>query len=269
MKRTTPFSLSPNPNCLCETESITAVLERARFVVDNRQGLTVIIGDVGLGKSTIMRYLYTEYDTQDDATVCMIETPEFSSHHALLRAICMELKLETKRSYHEQLTVFKAFVSKNHKEEKTVIIFVDEAQKLSGRMLELLRALLNYESHEHKLVQIILAGQIELSRILQRKKNKGLHSRIVAPSVLNALTRGEMQEMIEHRCKRYNIKKLPFSDEALDRIYEISKGVPREALKLCALAYEMKGRTGVNIIDADMIDQHAEEGEQLNAAAAA
>jgi general secretion pathway protein A len=266
MKRRSPFSLSPNPNCLCLTESITAVLERARFVIDNRQGLTVIVGNIGLGKSTITRYLYNEYDAQDDTRVCMIESPEYKRPHGLLRAICLELKLEMKRSFDDQLRELKKFASAEDKEGRSMVLFIDEAQKLTTAMFELLRTILNYETSEYKLVQIVLAGQQELTDKLLNKANKAIYSRVIAPSNLNPLSPTEVREMIEYRCRHYNVRKPPFSEEAVDRIYELTQGVPRDVLKLCAVAYEMKARMSLREVGADLIDDLYSEGELKNVA---
>jgi general secretion pathway protein A len=82
---TQPFSISPNPLLLYLTPSLRATLEKVRFVVDSKQGLTSILGDVGLGKSSILRYLFNEYDSRPDAVATMIASPNFPSEFAFLK----------------------------------------------------------------------------------------------------------------------------------------------------------------------------------------
>lgn len=261
----TPFSLSPDPTLLCLNPNINTLLAKVGHVIEYRQGLSVIIGGVGLGKSTVMRYIYASYGAQDEIEVCMIESPEFTSHHALLRAICLELRLETKRSMKEQFDVFRAFVNGQDAKGRTVLILIDEAQKMSTKMFELTRSLLNYETAEHKLVQIVLSGQPELKRKLLLERNRGLKRRIIVTSALEPLSRTEIEEMIAHRCERFSIRRMPFTADALDRIYELSKGVPGEALRLCQLSYELKT---AKMVDVALVESVANDGDLENVEAA-
>jgi general secretion pathway protein A len=235
MLKKTPFSLSPNPNSMYMTDSLKAVVNRSKFAIDARMGLTAILGDVGLGKSTILRFLYNDYAArEDDAVTCVLPSPEYPSHFALLRAICVFFALPTKRSLHEQLDVFQNFLLDQDEADKIVVVFIDEAQKLTFKMLELIRSMLNFEKPEYKLVQIVLAGQLELRDRLLDKKNKALYSRVFAPSLLSPLTQQETHAMVIHRCTFAEIKN-PFPDASLSRMYELTGGVPRDILSLCAM----------------------------------
>ena len=250
----TPFPTSANPTCLLHTAEVENVLGRTRYTIDSQQGLTCIIADVGLGKTSILRYLWMDYKAQDDAVVAMIPTPEFPSPHGLLKAICEELRIPGKRSMQDQLKEFNAFVTEQHRRGNNVIIFIDEAQKLDARKLELIRTLLNFEKPDEKLVQIVLAGQLELRDRLIKKENEALYQRVYAPSLLSPLTYQDTVAMIEHRCKNAQIKN-PFTDEALQMIYKLTGGVPRIILKLCGQAYEIMLRAREKKIDGELVEE--------------
>ena len=236
---TTPFSISPNPNSLYITPSLRAVIAKARFTIDKRQGLTcAALGDVGLGKSTVLRYLYGEYAAKENVVTTLIPTPKFPSIFGMLKYICSDFEIDPKRSFVTQQDALQEFLLKTFEEGKNVVLFVDEAQLLNNEQLELIRGMLNFETDKHKLIQIALAGQLELREKLNTEKNKALYSRISTYSVLDPLTADETAAMIEFRCQFAGINN-PFTREAMEMVYIKSKGIPRAILKVCALAYEM------------------------------
>jgi general secretion pathway protein A len=255
----TPFSISPNPNSLYITPSLRAVLVKAKFTIDKRQGLTcAALGDVGLGKSTVLRFLYGEYAAREMVVATLIPTPKFPSIFAMLKYICGDFGIEPRRSFIAQQDALQEWLLATYEAGKNAVLFIDEAQLLDNQQLELIRGLLNYETHEHKLIQIALAGQLELRDKLNTEKNKALYSRISTYSVLDPLTLEETVAMIEHRCQYAGIRN-PFSPQAMERVYVNSKGIPRGILKLCALAYEMMEMEGSRVVEADMIDDAVPE----------
>ncbi len=256
---TTPFSISPNPNSLYVTPSLKGVLAKARFTINKRQGLTcAALGDVGMGKSTVLRYLYGEYAAKDDYTTTLIPTPKFPTLFGMLKYICSDFEIEPKRSFVAQQDALQEFLLESYGNGKNVVLFIDEAQLLDNQQLELIRGFLNFETNEHKLIQIVLAGQLELRDKLNTEKNKALYSRISTYSMLDPLTPEETKAMIEHRCGYAGISN-PFSDEAMETVYIKSKGIPRNILKLCALAYEMMEMAGEEAITPDYIEDSAPE----------
>lgn len=254
----TPFSLSPNPNCLYLTAGLRAVTHKVRFTIDKRQGLTCILGDIGLGKSTILRFLHSEYDAKEEVLCTFIPTPVFSSDFAMLKNICSDFGLAAKRSLYDQQQAFMDFLIEQYKDGKNVVVFIDEAQKLDSKALELIRAMLNLENYRHKLVQVIFAGQLELRDRLLQDKNKALYSRIFAPSLLDPLTLEETIGMIEHRCKFAEIEN-PFPRLTIERLYEMTGGVPRESLKICALSYELINIAGLKTVTVEMLEEAVKE----------
>jgi type II secretory pathway predicted ATPase ExeA len=246
------FSINPDPTLLYLTAGLRAALHKCRFVIENYQGLTAIEGDVGLGKSTILRYLYQSYASRDECSTAFIHTPSFKSEFAFLKAICAELDIPIRSSQQKQESELNAFLINEYANNRRVILFIDETQKLPGAQLELLRTLLNFETGQHKLIQIVIAAQLELRQKLADKSKKALRSRIFAPSVLDALTLGETEHMISYRCEQAGMEN-PFTTEAIKEIYRLTGGIPREILKTCAIGVELMREYELTQVEPEMI----------------
>lgn len=255
---TQPFSISPNPLLLYLTPSLRATLEKVRFVVDSKQGLTSILGDVGLGKSSILRYLFNEYDSRPDAVATMIASPNFPSEFAFLKKICADFGLPARRSMGDQENELRTFLIQQFADDRVCVVFVDEAQRLPGRQLELVRTLLNFETDDTKLIQIVLSGQLELRVKLMDASKKALRSRIFAPSLLAALTLQETSDMVAFRCTQARLAN-PFDDAALETLYTLTGGVPREVLKVAAVAWRFSQSDGKTKVSSEMIEEAAGE----------
>lgn len=248
-----PFSISPDPTKLFLTASLKTVLAKVSYVIEERQGLTFIEGDVGVGKSTILRYLWQSYSSQENAVAIFIPTPLYISTFAFLKDICAEFNLPVRASMQKQLAEFNRFLLEQYTENKTVVIFIDEGQIIKGSHLELIRTLLNFETNTAKLVQIVIAAQLEMRRKLADKSKRAIRSRIVAGSTLSALSLEETEQMIQFRCEQTDIKN-PFTSDALQAIYRKTNGIAREILKTCGVGLKMMQIAGLKTIDASMID---------------
>jgi general secretion pathway protein A len=257
-KSFTPFSTSPNPNSLYLTDSLQAVVNKSRYVIDTRQGLTCIVGDIGFGKSTILRFLYGEYSALEDCNAKLITMPNFPSSFSMLKNICDEFEIESARSMVEQQKLFQQFLVSEYRKEKNVVLFIDEAQDLKAKQFELCRAILNFETNTEKLVQIVLAGAVELESILKRQVNRPLKSRIITQSNLLPLDFGEAKEMIDKRCQYSQIQN-PFSDDVLQAVCERTGGVPRSILKVCGYLYKMKELGAIKDIPVELVDGALDE----------
>ena len=252
-----PFTISPNPLLLYLTPPLRVTLEKVRFVVDSRQGLTAILGDVGLGKSTVIRYLFNEYDSREDAAATLIPSPNFPSEFAFLKKICADFGLPARRSMIDQENELRRFLLDLYTQDKVCVIFIDEAQRLPGRQLELVRTLLNFETDENKLIQVVLSAQLELRTKLMDASKKALRSRIFAPSLLAPLSLNETQEMVDFRCKQANVAN-KFTTSAIEALYTRTGGVPREILKVAAVAWKFSEGDS-NKITPDLINEAAGE----------
>lgn len=254
----TVFSISPNPRFFYITSSVQAAIAKTQYVIRARQGLTTIIGDVGLGKTSLLRLLFNEYDDSPEFTAAFIVNPKQTSETAFLKAICTEFSVKTKRSQRETEYELRAFLIDQFRDGKNVVLFIDEAQQLRGPMFEQIRQILNFETDETKLISIILAGQVELRYKLADRSRRALVSRIAVSSVLDALSPEETADMVDFRCTVAGVKN-PFEPEAISAIYQWSKGVPREAIKLCAISVQYASLNGMSKIPADLVELSAKD----------
>lgn len=251
--KVSPFSISPDPELLYVTPSLEATLDRVRHLVDYRQGLTTIVGDVGHGKSTILRYLWKELEQSEEVKTGAVITPNFNSDFAFLKAICGEFGLPPKRSMQAQESALRELLVDFDSQGKTAVLLIDEAQKLNGRQLELVRVLLNFERETHKLVQIVLAGQLELKYKLLDESKKALRSRVFAPSHLSPLSPDECRDMIAFRCKQFDAPN-PFTPDAIDAIYNQTSGIPRDVLKMAQILWVTAQRANVTEIPVEWVE---------------
>lgn len=254
-----PFSISPDPTLLYQTPAIKAALHKVRYTIRRRQGLTSILGGVGMGKSTLVRYLFGEADADPKIEARFIPSPNFSTEFAFLKAVSAEYGVAAKSSMLAQEGEFKEMLADAFFKSQNVVLFVDEAQRLSNKMLEVVRALLNFETNDKKLITIVIAGQLELADRLATRANEALASRIVMPNTLNPLTPAETRALVEHRCAAVEVP-VPFSADAWPALYEATDGIPREVLKISAAAYELMRLAGEKLISAELVQDAVSEG---------
>ncbi len=228
-----PFSISPDPRFFYLTAQHREALTNCQYMITNRIGPVYVHGDVGTGKTTIARRLYQQLIDDPKYVVAMIISPNLKSANALLRLIMAEFKVKTEKKYEDSLRNFGEFLQKKNSQGITPVLFIDEAQLLRPDMLELIRFLLNFETNTQKLLQIVLFGQNELAFHLESKKE--LKSRMYR-SALASLTRSDMEKMIEFRFQIAGGDKHPFTADALDELFRLSLGLPREVCKLCDMA---------------------------------
>ena len=252
------FSISPNPRFFYITPSVQAAIAKTQYVVRARQGLTTIIGDVGLGKTSLLRLLYNEYDDSPEYTTAFIVNPKQTSETAFLKAICTEFEVKTKRSQRETELELRAFLVDQYRAGKNVVLFIDEAQQLKGPMFEQIRQILNFETDETKLINIVMAGQMELRYKLADRSKRALVSRIAVSSTLDAMTPEETAGMIDFRCTVAG-EKNPFEPAAIEAIFQWSKGVPREAIKLSAMSVQYATLNSLKRIPADLVEMAAQD----------
>lgn len=254
-----PFSLSPDPRYFYVSLQHKATLAKVTYATEQRQGLSVIFGDVGVGKTTVARRLYQIYRDQSDYDTAYIPTPLYPSDFQFLKNICAEFGLKPKRSKLLQLAAFEEFLIGTFKEGKTALLIIDEAQGLIGPQFELIRQLLNFETNTQKLIQIVMIGQNELRNKLRMKR--ALASRVATRSTLEPLHFDDTRAMINFRVMVAGRQDSLFTSNALTRIYDYSKGMPRG---ICVLGLNILPAAiikKVTIVDADLVDQVIQEME--------
>lgn len=249
-----PFSLTPNPRYLYVGTQHRSAIAKSLYLVEHRQGLTVIFGDVGMGKTTVGRHLLHHFiDYPEKFLVAYLPNPSYPSEHQFLVAICAEFGIPPARSKQATLARLNAFFTDAYQAGRIAVLLIDEAQLLKGPQFELLRQLLNFETDDHKLVQIVLFGQNELRAKLKPKK--ALCSRIVTRSTLEPLDLADTEGMIRFRLQVAGCPPTMLEPAAIARVYQASGGVPREINKICLSAFTLASFVNAPTIGPDLIDQ--------------
>lgn len=258
-----PFSTSPDPEFFYHSLSHDTALKRLEIAIRLRRGLSLILGDVGTGKTTLSRTLLQAFQDEEDFIFHMILDPSYKSEFQFLLSLVkmFNIAVPFKSTLDFKEALEKYLFSKSIEENKTIILLIDEGQKLNPGNLELLRMLLNYETNEYKLLQLIIMAQVELLPRIKRIHN--FMDRVALKYVINPLDEMETKEMIEFRLRQAGLenRNILFTDEAIKLIYEHSQGYPRRISMLCHDALEtvvMKERTLVDIeIIESLVSQEA------------
>ena len=246
-----PFSISPDPRFFFLSSQHKEALAKCQYAVQERMGLAVIYGDIGTGKTTIARRLFQIFSDKPDYRSAMIISPGLKTENALLREIMKEFGVPTKRAFADSRTAFQAFLAQQFKENRTVILMLDEAQSIRSTNFELIRGLLNFETDRQKLLNIILLGQNELARKLDARPE--LKSRVTIFGALTSLSRDDSDKMIRFRYRVAGGEELPFAEPALDAVFRYSKGLPRMVCTLCNTALTKALARKSRRVDADTV----------------
>jgi general secretion pathway protein A len=230
-----PFNTTANPRFFFLSPIHSIALGKTEFTVDAKKGLTIVFGDTGTGKSTLARLLHQKFRDKGYTSV-LLTNPNYPTTNSLLRTIVQEFQLpKTKRSYKDNLDIFKMFLYTEAVEKgKNIVLIIDEAQTLRLPLLELLRQLINFETNDQKLLQLVLFPQEEFRSKLTHPMARNFRSRVSMASSLDRMGFAEIDQMIDFRWRVASGNQThPFTPEALQSIYEHSEGIPREA---CVLA---------------------------------
>jgi len=203
------------------------------YGLNSEGGCILLTGEVGTGKTTICRCLLEQIPEQ--AKVALVLNPKVNEIE-LLETICDELHISYPASNNSLKTytdrIYDFLIESNSKNEKTVLI-IDEAQNLDSKVLEQLRLLTNLETHQRKLLQIIILGQPELLDILAKNEMRQLAQRITARFHLRPLTKSEVKSYVNHRLAVAGQNIQLFPESSIKLLYKLSKGVPRLINIIC------------------------------------
>ncbi|HUD44392.1 MAG TPA: AAA family ATPase [Patescibacteria group bacterium] len=226
-----PFRISPNPRFLYLNDQVKEASAKVSYMTKHRTAPLYMYGAIGSGKTSILRRLYEELKDDETYNLRLLIAPNIKSSNAFLRAIMDSFGVTTDRSYDRSLKYFETFLINQYKENKVPTLFVDEAQNMTREILRLIHYLLNFETSDVKLLQVVLAGQDELSDKIKRYRE--LQSRMI-PIAINPMSPIDLQDMLRFRWSiaSSNKSEAPYSEDAYQEIYAYSKGLPRDAIKL-------------------------------------
>jgi general secretion pathway protein A len=222
-----PFRLTPDRNFYYPSSCHTAVREVVRFGLDEGEGFIVITGEVGTGKTMLLRLLMAELPEHFDTA--LILSPHLAPKE-LIFAIIQDLGLEPPArdaSMDDLLRRFNEHLFRLAKEKKRLIIVIDEAQNLPDESLEQLRLLSNFESDTQKLLQIVLVGQPELHARVEQSHLRQLLQRVTIMERLRPLPKDELSQYVHFRLSRAGRRNFRLSHGTLDLLWQYSGGVPR------------------------------------------
>ena len=258
-----PFSIAPDPRYLFMSERHREALAHLLYGVRGGGGFVLLSGEIGAGKTTICRCFLEQ--VPENCNVAYIFNPRLTVAD-LLKSICREFRIEVKHeglgpaTVHDHLDPLNEFLLASHARGERNLLIIDEAQNLTPHVLEQLRLLTNLETSERKLLQIILIGQPELRGIVARPELEQLAQRVIARFHLDALDAAETRQYIQHRLQVAGLKgPLPFSPAAIERIHELSRGVPRRINLLCDRALLGAYANGQSRVERTVVDKAAGE----------
>ncbi len=252
-----PFSTSPDPAFFFESREHEKALTNLMIELRLKRGLNVILGDVGTGKTTLSRKLYQLVKSQDRFICHMMLDPVYDSDEIFLTSLVRNLDVKVNNDGPRILELKEALerflFQKGVEEKKTVVLIIDEAQKLNEVTLECLRVMLNYETNEFKLLQLVLLGQMELHGKVINIPN--FVDRINFKYTLNPLDEEETSQMIEFRIKQagYKANMHLFLEGAIKEIYRYTHGYPRRVNMICHKALKRLVMNNKFVVDEVMI----------------
>ena len=265
-----PFNPTPDPRFLHFTTAHREALAQLEYGVNERRGFIVLTGEVGTGKTTLLRALLERLEIDTEAAFVFNSMMPFEE---ILAYIVEDFGITlTGNSHAHRLIALNHFLTERVRRGLNTVLIIDEAQNLDVSALEQVRLLSNFETATQKLMQILLVGQPELKVKLNKPELRQLKQRIGLRCTIHPLSFDETGEYIRHRLeiarggqRRDANGEALFSDRAIARIAEYSKGVPRLINLVCDHSLVMGYADQLRRIDRRTVDEaidYLEEGEE-------
>lgn len=252
-----PFSSSPDPNFFFRSNSHVQALNRLEIAIRLKRGLSIILGEVGTGKTTLARTLLGRFQHDADVLFHMVLDPSYESEYQFLQSLCrlFGARPAFKSTLDCREAIEHYLFQQAGTDHRTVVLVVDEGQKLTLDMLENLRVLLNYETNEFKLLQVIIFAQMELMPRVKRIKN--LIDRAALKYIINPLDEQETAELIRFRLEQAGLEagRTVFNPEAISALYRFTQGYPRKISMLCHNALEALVMREHAVVDEALIQE--------------
>lgn len=261
---TRPFSLLPNPDFLFWSRAHERAFAVLEFGLATDAPLTVVTGEVGTGKTTLIQALLNR--VEQNITLGLISNAQ-GDRGDLLRWVlnALDVPLPDKNDYVSLFQHFQNFCVSEYATGRHVVLIIDEAQNLGAEMLEELRMLTNINSGNDVLLQIILAGQPELRELITRPNLRQFAQRVTATCHINPFDLADTIAYIQHRLKVAGGTGQEFTDAAIRYIFRESGGIARTINKLCDLALVYATTSGRHEVTLETIREVLRDGLVLEA----
>lgn len=255
-----PFTIEADPRFMYLSTETRRALSKVSYMVEAGQGASVIVGEIGTGKTTLASWFHSRYDRRPDFAAAKIDEPPKKSGLLLLRRIAAEFGLRTRRATEDQLNEFRSFLVEQSNQGILPLIIVDEAHELGPEQFIELRRLLNFrDPRGGKAFQLVLLGRPELD--INLREAPDFNDRVATRSSLDPLTPEDTRSLIEYRllAAGRDSKQGPlFTDDAILPIWRETKGYPRSICLLCLhLCLEIL-TAGGSLIDGEFVSNFLE-----------
>ena len=258
-----PFSLSTDPRFFFHSTPHDAVSQQLLTSVRKREGLAVLTGEIGSGKTTLCRTVIEQLDRR---TLTSLISEPFVSGEDLLRTILVDFGVASRdelargnATRHELSATLLSFIESLAPLQASAIVFIDEAQNLPPDVVEQVRILAE-AGEASTLLQVILVGQPSLTALLRRRENQSLQQRVTVRTRLSPLPLDELDGYLMHRMAVAGSgPRLQFDQPAIERMHRLSKGLPRVVNLIADRALARAAEMSSGVIDAALIDAAAED----------
>ncbi|QIT56539.1 AAA family ATPase [Aquisalimonas sp. 2447] len=256
-----PFQLSPDPSFFFGSRGHKRAMAYLEYGVEQAEGFIVITGEVGAGKTTLVRNLFEGLNRNEVIAAQLVSTQLEADD--MLRAVCSAFGLEFRGNKAERLLALESFLLECQRKGKRCLLVVDEAQNLPPAAVEELRMLSNFQTSSGSLLQSFLVGQPEFRSTLQSPSMRQLRQRVIATYHLGPLDEEETRDYIKHRLQRVGWQNDPeFSNEAFEALHEYAGGVPRRINTVCDRLLLMAFLEELHFIDSDTVQEVINELDQ-------
>jgi general secretion pathway protein A len=258
-----PFTIEADPRFMYLSTETRRALSKVSYMVEAGQGASVIVGEVGTGKTTLASWFHSRYHRRPDFVAAKVDEPPQKSGLLLLRRIAAEFGIRTRRATEDQLNEFRAFLVRQSESGVLPLIIVDEAHELGPDQFVEMRRVLNFrDPRGGKAYQLILLGRPELD--INLRDVPDFNDRVATRSSLDPLTPDDTKSLIEYRllAAGRDTRQGPlFTDDAVLPIWRETKGYPRSICMLCLhLCLELLAAgAAANKIDARFVNKFLEK----------
>jgi general secretion pathway protein A len=249
-----PFSMTPDPTFAFATREHEQALLKMAFYTDERQGLFLLMGEIGTGKTTISKLAVDNWTSQRDKyTVGQVSDPSPPSPAAFLRLVLASFMQPVLRNLLDLKAALRVFLLEEYRAGRTVVLVLDEAQTIHPKNIDTIQAMSNEQTQTHKLLQIVLLAQPNFKNKLQQKP--ALRSRIAGGHTLDGLTPQDSIGLLHHRVAVAggDFDKL-FVPSTHRTLYAATHGVPRDLCILSNAALVAAFSAGSRKVDDEILE---------------